>query len=93
MTINFSKFWHKVSSYGVLLNSTNIRVRKNHWAPFLGVCGPLQANAKPMLVMPNGLLIDRSPIRQIAKFMPINLGNSRHICNESVMSYRCKLAF
>ena len=33
LSINFSKFWHKVSSYGVLLNSTNIRVRKNQWAP------------------------------------------------------------
>ena len=36
LTINFSKFWYKVSSYGVLLNSTNIRVRKNHWASFWG---------------------------------------------------------
>ena len=30
---NFSKFWHKVISYVVLLNSTNIRVGKNHWGP------------------------------------------------------------
>ena len=41
MTLNFPKFWHKVSSYGVLLNSTNIRVRKNHWAPFWGPMGSM----------------------------------------------------